>query len=123
MATGALVRTVVVFVTIIGCLAVAEILFKVGSTDPATSAHSSKVQLAAMVVGGVLMIVQQLLVWLLFRWGIDVSVVVPVCGLNFAVVAILGRVFLGEVVDLQRWLGIIAITVGAALVARSQGPH
>jgi drug/metabolite transporter (DMT)-like permease len=120
MSTGALVRYVVVFAVIVGCLAVGELLFKVGSTKASVSPHTAQVRALAMAGGMVLMIIQQVLVWLLFHWGLDASVVVPVCGLNFAVLAILGKIFLGEPVDAQRWAGIVAITIGAALVAQTQ---
>lgn len=122
METGAVVRIAVVFAIIIGCLACAEILLKVGS-DGTVSRLGASGRAWATAGGFFLMVVQQMLVLLLFHWRVDASVVVPVCGLNFALVAILGKVFLGEPVDLQRWLGIFAITLGAALVAHSQKGH
>lgn len=55
----------------------------------------------------------------LFRWGWDVSVVVPVFGLNYLVTALIGQFWLGEPVNLLRWAGIAAMLLGIALIARS----
>jgi uncharacterized membrane protein len=120
--SGSWWRYVPVFAIIVGSLSVAEILFKIGSTDPRLSIHSGHVRALYMAGGMVLMIIQQVLVWVVMRWGLDASVVVPVCGLNFALIAVLGKLWLGESIDLERWVGIVAITLGVALVAHSQGP-
>lgn len=57
----------------------------------------------------------------LFGLGLPVSVVVPVFGLNYVVTALLGKWVLGESVDATRWLGIAAVLLGVALIARSVG--
>ena len=55
----------------------------------------------------------------LFRWGWDVSVVLPVMGLCYAVMAILGKWMLDESVSAARWFGILLIMAGVCFVARS----
>lgn len=72
----------------------------------------------ALPVGIVLMIAQFVGMLTLFKWHWDVSVVVPVFGLNYVVTALLGRWWLGEQIDLMRWLGIAAVILGVALIAR-----
>ena len=45
-----------------------------------------------------------------------VSFVVPVTALSYVVGALGGRFFLGERVSLQRWIGILLVCAGVALV-------
>jgi len=46
----------------------------------------------------------------------NVSFVVPVTALSYAVGALGGRFFLGERVNLQRWIGILLVGAGVTLV-------
>jgi drug/metabolite transporter (DMT)-like permease len=46
----------------------------------------------------------------------NVSFVVPVTALSYVVGALGGRFFLGERVNLQRWLGILLVCAGVVLV-------
>jgi drug/metabolite transporter (DMT)-like permease len=46
----------------------------------------------------------------------NVSFVVPVTALSYVVGAVGGRFFLGERVNLQRWIGILLVCVGVTLV-------
>jgi drug/metabolite transporter (DMT)-like permease len=46
----------------------------------------------------------------------NVSFVVPVTALSYVVGALGGRFFLGERVNLQRWIGILLVGAGVALV-------
>ncbi len=59
--------------------------------------------------------------WLLGRMSLlsvaDLSFVVPVTATGYVLSALLGRVFLHEHIDANRWLGILLITLGAVLVA------
>jgi drug/metabolite transporter (DMT)-like permease len=46
----------------------------------------------------------------------NVSFVVPMTALSYAVGALGGRLFLGERVDAQRWIGVLLVCGGVALV-------
>lgn len=61
-----------------------------------------------------------LIFWLLSRmtllgWA-DLSYVLPVTSIGYVLNALLGRVFLGEEVSWQRWMGTVLIVVGIGLV-------
>jgi drug/metabolite transporter (DMT)-like permease len=49
----------------------------------------------------------------------ELSKVVPLYSLSYVAVALIGEVFLGEEVTLQRWAGIGAIVVGVVVLLRS----
>jgi drug/metabolite transporter (DMT)-like permease len=57
----------------------------------------------------------------LLSWA-DLSYVLPVTSFSYVLSAALGRVLLNERVSAVRWLGIIVLTVGVALVAITN-PH
>jgi uncharacterized membrane protein len=61
-----------------------------------------------------------LIVWTLTRMALlswaDLSYVLPVTAIGYALVAIVGRVLLDEQISVKRWIGIGLITVGVALV-------
>ena len=54
------------------------------------------------------------LLWLLSL--ANVSLVVPVTALSYAVGTVGGKVFLHERVTLKRWVGVVLVTVGVTLV-------
>ncbi len=61
-----------------------------------------------------------LIVWLLARMALlswaDLSFVLPVTAVGYALAAVAGRLLLGEQVSPQRWAGALLIAAGAALV-------
>jgi uncharacterized membrane protein len=61
-----------------------------------------------------------LIVWTLTRMALlswaDLSYVLPVTAIGYALVAIVGRVALDEQISVKRWIGIGLITAGVALV-------
>ncbi len=61
-----------------------------------------------------------LIVWMLARMALlswaDLSYVLPVTSIGYVLTAVVGRVFLGEQVTPQRWLGTVLIMAGTALV-------
>jgi uncharacterized membrane protein len=64
-----------------------------------------------------------LILWLLshmamLSWA-DLSYVLPVTSVAYALVAVVGRVFLHEQVSIARWVGITLIVVGVALVGQT----
>ena len=68
------------------------------------------------VDGGVLL----LIVWFasqlsLLSWS-DLSYVLPITAGSYVLTAVLGKVFLHEVVSVERWLGILVISLGVLLV-------
>jgi uncharacterized membrane protein len=63
-----------------------------------------------------------LILWLLSRMALlswaDLSYVLPVTSIGYALVALAGRVLLQEQITVQRWAGIVLIMAGVALVSR-----
>ena len=61
-----------------------------------------------------------LILWLLLRMALlswaDLSYVVPVTSIGYALTALAGQVFLHEAIDWKRWTGIGLIVAGVALV-------
>ena len=67
-----------------------------------------------------------LILWLflhmaLLSWA-DLSYVLPVTSIGYALSALAGRLFLHESISAWRWAGILLIVSGVALVARTS-PH
>ncbi|MBI5831868.1 MAG: EamA family transporter [Armatimonadetes bacterium] len=113
-------RAFVVFAIIIGGLSVGNVLFRIGMAEHTTLTVGQ--QRLAMAGGMILMIVQQACIWYAMK-TMPASVVIPITCLNIAVVPLLEYWWLGEAMRLDRWLGIVLITIGVAVVARSQGAH
>jgi len=120
-----LASAVLVFAISIASLSFGNILLKLGMTryDALTAAGMSAGRALCntpqITAGVLLMFVQFGCTMTLFRWGWDVSVVLPVMGLCYAAMAILGRWMLDESVNGTRWFGIILIMAGVFFVARS----
>ncbi len=61
-----------------------------------------------------------LIIWLLSRMALlswaDLSYVLPVTSIGYVLTVIFGKVFLSEEVSAWRWLGVLLITAGVALV-------
>jgi uncharacterized membrane protein len=49
----------------------------------------------------------------------ELSKVVPLYSLSYVLIALIGQLFLGEAVTLQRWVGIGAIVTGVVVLLRS----
>jgi len=116
---------VVVFAVSIASLSLGSILLKIGMDRSGTSTASGIPVFQAILkspqlpAGVVLMIIQFLGTLILFKWGWDASVVVPMMGLCYVGTAILGRLMLNEPVNSLRWLGIFLILAGIFCVAHS----
>lgn len=54
----------------------------------------------------------------LFSWA-DLSFVIPCTASTYVISTLLGRFVLAEHVDLERWIGVVIISVGVALVANT----
>lgn len=118
-------RIVLVFAVSIVCLSVANVLLSAGAQRLAQlapqgfAAHLRAVGAAwQLPLGALLMIAQFAGLMVLLGWGLPVSLVVPVFGLNYVVTALLGQLFLHEPITPLRWLGIAAVVLGVALIAR-----
>jgi drug/metabolite transporter (DMT)-like permease len=71
-----------------------------------------------LIAGTVLMIVFMISQLSLFSWA-DLSYVVPITGVGYAVTAVLSLVFLHETVEVTRWAGIALISFGVVLVSET----
>ena len=49
----------------------------------------------------------------------ELSKVVPLYSLSYVLIALIGRLYLGERVTLQRWIGILAIVTGVVVLLQS----
>jgi multidrug transporter EmrE-like cation transporter len=120
-----LFHAVAVFAISIASLSAGNILLKIGMDRFGALTASGIPVLQALVktpqlpVGIVLMTVQFIGTLTLFKWGWDVSVVIPIMGLCYVGTAILGKWMLGEPVNAMRWLGIFLIILGVVFIARS----
>jgi len=120
-----LFHAVVVFAISIASLSAGNILLKMGMdrfgalTDSGVPVMQALVKVPQLPLGIVLMIIQFVGTMLLFKWGWDASVVIPIMGLCYVGTAILGKWMLGEPVNTMRWFGIFLIIVGVFFVARS----
>jgi len=114
-----------VFAVSIISLSVGNILLKMGMdrfgalTESGLPVMQALVKSPQLPIGVALMTVQFIGTLLLFKWGWDASVVVPVMGLCYVGTAILGKWLLGEPVNALRWLGIFLIMLGVFFIARS----
>ena len=61
------------------------------------------------------------LAWISVLRRMDLSLAYPFLALNFVLIALVSRFFLGEEVPLLRWAGILIIVGGILVVARSSG--
>lgn len=57
--------------------------------------------------------------WLIALSQIQISYAFPLLSLGYPIVAILSMLFLGERVNVQRWLAILVISLGVAIICRS----
>ena len=120
-----LFHAVIVFAISIASLSVGNILLKLGMdrfgalTASGVPVVQALVKVPQLPIGIVLMTVQFIGTLLLFKWGWDASVVIPVMGLCYVGTAIMGKWMLGEPVNAMRWFGIFLVVLGVFFIARS----
>lgn len=120
-----LIYVVAVFAVSIISLSIGNILLKLGVDRYNALTAAGVPNVPALVrspqlsLGLLFMTVQFFGTLLLFKWGWDTSVVVPVMGLCYVGTAVLGRWLLGEPVNSLRWCGIFLVILGVILIARS----
>ena len=71
-----------------------------------------------VALGVVLLVLWQLSRMALLSWA-DLSYVLPVTSVGYVVVALIGKVLLNEDITGRRWMGIVLIMAGVALVSGS----
>jgi drug/metabolite transporter (DMT)-like permease len=69
------------------------------------------------VSAGILMLVLSLLTRMALLSIADLSVVLPLTAVGYILSTVLGRVFLGEQVSAQHWIGTVLVFLGVALVS------
>jgi drug/metabolite transporter (DMT)-like permease len=119
-------RLVLLVLTAIGCLLGGTYLIRVAIVDVGgfRLGATARRQLKRLVgewrfwSGGAL-IALVLLISLDLYGSQDLSKVVPLYSLTYVLIAVIGQVFLDEQVTLQRWIGIVTIVMGVAVVVRS----
>ncbi len=106
--------------------AVAQLMLKAGAAAVGPIAGWSALQRAAPVLalhpgvlGGLACYALSVVVWIVALSRVDVSMAYPMLSVGYVVNALLAMWLFGEVVSVQRWLGIAVILVGVTLVARS----
>lgn len=72
-----------------------------------------------LVLLGLLLYAVGAVAWIGVLTRLDLSLAYPFLALNFLLVSLVSRLFLGEKVPLLRWAGIVVICVGILIVARS----
>ncbi|MBS0342967.1 MAG: EamA family transporter [Proteobacteria bacterium] len=112
--------------------AAAQLMLKAGASSVgaislsagAASLWRTGLQLAMHpgILGGLACYVVSVVAWIVALSRVDVSVAYPMLSIGYVVNALLAWWLFGEVVSLQRWLGIAIIIFGVVLVARSANP-
>ncbi len=59
------------------------------------------------------------LTWIAVLSRLNLSAAYPFLALNFVLIALVSRLFLGEAIPTMRWMGIAVICLGILLIARS----
>jgi uncharacterized membrane protein len=118
-------NAVVVFAISIASLSLGSVLLKIGmdrigaQTASGASVLQAILKTPQLPAGVVLMMIQFLGTLVLFKWGWDASVVIPIMGLCYVGTALLGKWLLNEPVNSLRWFGIGLIVAGVFCVAHS----
>jgi drug/metabolite transporter (DMT)-like permease len=102
-------------------LASSQILQKLGAARRLQGTRTPREWLRALaspeLLGAIVTIAAGTLLWLAVLYRMDVSRAFPVLSLGTVAVVAASRVWLGEHVSARRWVGVVVIAVGIALVA------
>ena len=103
-----------------------QTVIKLGVSHPgALDATGNLFSLIALILRSPLVLLGLLLygigalAWIAVLARLDLSLAYPFLALNFVLVTVASRLFLGESVPVLRWLGVLVICSGILLVARS----
>jgi uncharacterized membrane protein len=88
------------------------------SVWPLLTVLARAVTTGAILTGIASLMLFYILHLLLLSWA-DYSYVLPASALGFIVVPLLGHVFGGETVGTVRWIGVLLVTIGVAMVGRT----
>jgi drug/metabolite transporter (DMT)-like permease len=118
----ALLRTYSVLLLFIGLKAAGNLSLAWGMTHLTADASVNplfylRAMLDPFVALGIVMLIVALLARMVLLSVADLSFVLPVTAVGYVLAALLGKAVLHEVVTRQRWLGILLIFGGAALVS------
>ena len=112
MATKLWAALLVLFTTLL--TSSAQILYKLGSATLTFDIIS--ILTNHYLVGGILLyVVGGILIIVAFRGG-EVSVLYPIIATSYIWVSLLSVRFLGEIINVFKWLGIMAIILGIVLI-------
>ena len=121
-------KTTICLVVVVATNTAGNVLLGHGMRQVGSIASWSPLELAASALGamanpyvaaGVGLLVVFFLAHMIALSRADLSYVLPVTSAGYILVALLGWGLLGETVRPVRWLGIVAIVAGVALVART----
>jgi drug/metabolite transporter (DMT)-like permease len=91
------------------------------SLPPITLAHPASLIAAVFtpwIAVGIVMLIGFFASYLTALSWADLSFVLPATSLGYVIVAFIARFWLNEPISLERWAGIVLITVGVGFVAR-----
>lgn len=71
------------------------------------------------VLGGLALYAIGAVAWIAVLSRLDLSLAYPLLALNFVLITLSSRLFLGESVPTLRWVGMLVICMGIVIVARS----
>lgn len=119
---------VLLFAIGILCGAIGGLLMKIGASHFAAvqvdSLHAAAMLMVKLltnvtVLGGMSLYFFSAVVWLYLLTKLDISFVQPILALTYVATPILAILFLHENVPAIRWVGILIIIIGVAVVART----
>jgi uncharacterized membrane protein len=88
------------------------------SVWPLLTVLARAVTTGAILTGIASLVLFYILHLLLLSWA-DYSYVLPASATGFIVVPLLGHVFAGETVGTVRWIGVLLVSIGVAMVGRT----
>jgi len=74
----------------------------------------------AMVIPAVVLHAGCLAIWMLLLKRMPLGVVLPLMGANFVMILLAGKLFFHERISRRRWIGVLLVVGGFALVATDQ---
>lgn len=110
---------VVILSNVLGNFALSMGMKEIGATVTFSVLPYLRALLHPWIVAGVCLLALWLLSNLsLLSWA-DLSYVLPVTSVAYAIAALLGRFFMGDEVNRYRWAGVTLIVIGAFIVGRT----
>ena len=113
-----LVTAIVVLSNVAGNSALTKVMQQLGDTGNSPLGLIAALLHPWVAAGVALLIVWTLSHMALLSWA-DLSYVLPVTAIGYALTAFSGKFFLGEAISPTRWVGIVLITLGVTLVGRT----